>query len=221
MKRTIKHLLFGTGWSIRTIKLGLLKGLRFGINPANKTQRLLGTDELEIAAIVRKFAARARIAVDIGANDGWYTLYFCTSGSVELVIACEPEAQFVELLKANLEANRSALRAEYRVVDRFIGTAAGQMAVDEVLKETEVSVLLKIDVDGGELEVLRSAERTLASRRALLIIETHSTELERDCIRFLEERNYRCTVIPNAWYRLFIPELRPIPHNRWFFAEPK
>ena len=58
----------------------------------------------------------------------------------------------------------------------------------------------------------------LVNARPALLVETHSVELERDCMGLLEELQYHCQIIENAWWRNVIPELRPIQHNRWFFA---
>ena len=37
----------------------------------------------------------------------------------------------------------------------------------------------------------------------------------------LESAGYAVTVIKNAWWRVFVPEQRPIPHNRWLVAFPR
>lgn len=203
------------------IRHGLLKGLRFHIDPNHKSQRLMGLDEREIASITRRLADRVKTAVDIGANDGWYSLFFATVTGIENVFACEPEAGCIRQFEENLSANSDRIRAKVSIVPRFIGTGDDQLSVDELLEQANGPYLLKIDVDGGELEVLRSAEKTLSTPGLCLVVETHSVELERDCLRFLEERGYQCTIIPNGWYRCIVPEQRPIPHNRWFHAEKR
>jgi hypothetical protein len=50
------------------------------------------------------------------------------------------------------------------------------------------------------------------------IIETHSLDLENGCIELLRSAGFQTRVIPNGWWRVFIPELRPIAHNRWLAA---
>src|SRR5262249_41587244 len=78
---------------------------------------------------------------------------------------------------------------------------------------------IKIDTDGHELNVLRSGLALLANARPALLVETHSIELERDCIALLEELQYRCEIIKNAWFRIIIPERRG-GHNMGVFALP-
>jgi hypothetical protein len=80
-------------------------------------------------------------------------------------------------------------------------------------------ILLKIDVDGGELDVLHGAADTLQKSKCLLVIETHSLDLERDCIKYLQDLGYRCRIITPGWYRAFVSEGRQIEHNQWFVAQ--
>ena len=222
MKKLIKRLLFGSVTGPRKIRAGLLRGLMFRVDPHFKSQRLMGTDESEIANVVREFSAQVKTAVDIGANDGWYTLYFAAQPGIQKVFACEPDAKCIGELKDNLAMNTGAT-AKVSIISRFVGTKADPdwISLDEILRGTPEPHLLKIDVDGGELGVLQSASELLLQHNPLVIVETHSQELERDCIAFLSERNYECTIIPNGWYRCIIPEERPIAHNRWFSAKRK
>ena len=83
------------------------------------------------------------------------------------------------------------------------------------LDELERPDFIKVDVDGGELDVLQSAESTLSQVPAL-IVETHSAELERACGRLLVDHGLRVTVVSQ---RKLGTEMRPIPHNRWLVAE--
>jgi hypothetical protein len=68
------------------------------------------------------------------------------------------------------------------------------------------------------VDVLRSGRQLLANGPIDVLVETHSAKLENDCIQFLERLNYSCAIIKNAWWRIFIPELRPIAHNRWLLS---
>src|SRR4051794_17444067 len=83
-----------------------------------------------------------------------------------------------------------------------------------------VPILLKIDVDGGEIEVLRGAHQLLNSRQALLVVETHSKQLEDACAGLLIDAGYDVRIARNGWYRCLIPEQRQSAHNRWLVAEP-
>jgi hypothetical protein len=73
-------------------------------------------------------------------------------------------------------------------------------------------------VDGAEIEVLESAADLLGQADVALLIETHSYKLEAECMAWLLERNYRTSIIKNAWWRRIVPDGRVIAHNRWLSA---
>jgi hypothetical protein len=68
------------------------------------------------------------------------------------------------------------------------------------------------------MDVLRSGECLLGSAVVDLLIETHSADLEHECLEWLAGRGYNCEVIRNAPWRVLIPEARAIAHNRWLWA---
>jgi hypothetical protein len=135
------------------------------------------------------------------------------------VIAIEPNAADVVELRENLTLN-SLNERDLDIVERTVSPAAQpqSIALDDVAVDRSVRGFLKIDVDGAEMDVLRSGEKLLSPGTADLLIETHSLELERDCLAWLEARGFTVRIVPNAWWRVFIPEYRIIPHNRWLWA---
>ena len=58
------------------------------------------------------------------------------------------------------------------------------------VKKMEPPDLLKIDVEGAELEVLRGIhEHTQSVKR--MFVETHSPELKRECHNWLQEHGFK------------------------------
>src|ERR1700689_3038624 len=100
LKSVVKHTMFGpAGGGPRTINRGLLKGLCFNIDTASRSMRLMGLDERELTADVRRLAARAVSALDIGANDGWYSVYFASCPSIQKVYSFEPQTDCIRRLQ--------------------------------------------------------------------------------------------------------------------------
>ncbi len=80
---------------------------------------------------------------------------------------------------------------------------------------------VKIDVDGGELDVLAGMRQLLATHRPVVFVEVHGVHRERDCAAFLRACGYHVRIVKNAWWRALYPEHRmPVGHNRWLLAVP-
>ncbi len=218
MKRLLKRLLLPKGRKLWRIKGGLAKGILMHVDLQHRTQRLWGFEEIELAPALRKLIPLCKSLVDVGSNDGYYTLIFLKSGA-ERVIACEAGPSAEELL-ANAAANGWHPDARFQVVRRLIGQGDGYLPVAEVIAQLPRPILLKIDVDGDEGGVLRSVEASPHLKGLLWLVETHSRELEEECLGWFQARGYRTEIISRAWWRALLPEFRPILDNRWLLARP-
>jgi hypothetical protein len=105
LKQLLKKILFGRKTRSRRIWLGLSAGLNFQIDPANKTQRLLGLDEWEIAPFMRHFLSCSKSFVDIGSSDGFYALTALRLNPEIQIVACDSEPALEKLFKENLQIN--------------------------------------------------------------------------------------------------------------------
>lgn len=221
LKSAVKHTLYGPpGIRPREIKRGLLKGFRFNVDSGVESLRLMGMAEREIEADIRRFTSRAVSALDIGANDGWYTIFFASCPSVQRVYAFEPETDLLQKLQDNFALNDPSLLKKVTCVKKLVGNRSDDRwcTIDEVAPDLQRPVIFKIDVEGGELDVLRGSAKMLAKEGCMLVIETHSMDMEIQCQKFLRDMGYKTQVVPNGWYRMFVPEGRQIEHNRWMTA---
>ena len=157
--------------------------------------------------------------VDIGAGKGELCTLFATLPHVQRVVAIEPNNMEMATLRANLIHNNIDL-SRVETLTKFVGTKVDTeyVEVDQLGLSDVLRGLIKIDVDGFEFDVLKSGTQLFSEGKSDILVETHSPELERDCIEWLKTRGYTCNIIKNAWWRIMIPEQRPLPHNRWLFA---
>lgn len=215
VKSSLKTLVFGEGMRPRKVFLGAGRGLRVMVDPAVQSQRLLGLAEVEVSGVFTRFARGARTFCDVGASDGWYCLLAKKHNPGIGVIAFEPEAPLGALAREHFALNRIAA-GEVAWREEFCGTEGA--GLDEALRGLERPIFIKMDIEGGELDALRSGLATIRERQCFLLVETHSTLMEEECKKLLEAAGYAVRIIPKGWYRRWIPETRPLAHNHWMVA---
>jgi hypothetical protein len=222
IKFRVKKLLLTSGYSVRTIRTGILAGIAMNLDLAHHCQRWLGLQERELNRWFRQLSVGIQTAVDVGANDGMYTLYFLMKTSAKRAIAFEPASECVAQMKKNLTLNGYENDPRLDLVTRPVGAVAtGQeVTLDSYLNSIQIPCLVKIDIDGGEVLLLQGARQLLASEGIRWIVEVHSKDLQEQCLEIFRRANYRTVVIRNAWWRNFIPELRPGDLNQWIIALP-
>jgi FkbM family methyltransferase len=165
-------------------------------------------DELEAldAFVLSRLPGRTRCCVDVGANIGNHCLYF--SRRFDRVHAFEPNPLAVDLLRWNLRANgignvrvhtvglaEQPSTATMSIVERNLGSShlgaqpdaapssneRVQISLargDDLLLDEDVIDLVKIDVEGFELNVLRGLRRTLERHQPIVLAEALSSTID-------------------------------------------
>jgi hypothetical protein len=143
---------------------------------------------------------RVARVLDVGANDGYFTFgcaaAFRRLGKPGEIISFEPQGRHVADLRASVAAQGdSAIRFE--IVQALVGQAPGDgvVTLDAWLENDRRNTLVKIDVEGAELDVVEGATSWLEASN-LFLIEVHQEEtvgkiqdrfsergLELECIR--------------------------------------
>lgn len=217
MKQLIKKILFGDT-PIQTIKAGIGKGLKMHIDVSSKTQRIIGLDELEIQKPFEKYSKLSSYFFDIGASDGYYSLLYRKFNSEGMIYLFEAQTRFKIEQEEHFRLN--GFKIDYQHYDKFVSNLDNDknISIDTLFQKKNETLFFKIDVDGGELDVLNGMKNTAIQNNCYFIIETHTKQLEIDCLNFLQALGYKTKIIDQGWYRVFIKENRPIEHNRWFLA---
>lgn len=219
MWRFAKRLVFGSGPRPRTVWFGAGAGCRFVIDPAAKSQRIVGLDEAEISGIFCRVVPVTRTIIDVGASDGFYVVIALRRNPTLTAIGCEPQEHFEQQARENYRLNFPDGRPQMEWVPKPVGSGSGQVSLDALAEGRAGPFLVKVDVDGAEIDVLNSGPTLLSRADCRVILEVHSPDLEAATIRLLESYGYTCRIVKNAWWRFLVPERRPIELNRWVFAE--
>lgn len=204
--------------AVRRIPVGLAAGLRLEVDPRAPVQIYLGTAEVEIASHLRRLARPGLRAFDIGGHNAYYALVLARLTG-EPVVSFEFDPAAIERMRRNLALNpgpgsRVEIRQAY--ISYETSAASGASTLDDAVAHGGLIApdLLKIDVEGAEANVLRGARSVLANRPHL-VIETHGTDVERECVELLAEHGYNPRVVAQ---RRRLREHRA-PDNRWLVAE--
>ena len=212
-KQRVKQVVLPTGRTVRRLPLGIGRGLRMGVDfQRGETRLFLGLYEIELNRHLRAIARPGYRSFDIGGQYGYDALVLAKlTGSPVVSVEVDPvlAAESVE----NSAANPGL--APITVETAFVGEDDGDshVTIDALAERHFVPDLMKLDIEGGEVDALRGAERVLRERRPAILLEVHGREIEWDCLEILRGAGYAppTVVDPRRW----LPEHRPIEHNRW------
>jgi hypothetical protein len=205
------------GNRVRRLPAGIGRGLRMKIDfDAGQTGLYLGLYEIELNRYLRRLCRPGFRAYDIGGQVGYDALVIAKLTNAKVIsLECDPLC--CSEIRENAGVNpryASAIQVrEAYVSDRTDGV---ELSLDDLADETFVPDFMKMDIEGGEATALRGAERILSDRRPGLLVEVHSLDLERECISLLRRHGYEPSIVsPRRW----LPDYRPVAHNRWLIAE--
>ncbi|EDT41220.1 FkbM family methyltransferase [Burkholderia ambifaria] len=178
-----------------------------------------------------------QLVLDVGANIGNHALYMAMVCGCE-VIAFEPNAELCDALRRSIDANEAGERMTVRQC--AVGAANGKgkfaefhldnigaqsvkvgegdidiVALDALAFDAPVK-LIKIDVEGMELDVLRGASKLLEKYRPLIYVECLDEGQFFDVAGHLAEFSYGYWETFNATpTHLFVPNEHATPQEHY------
>lgn len=184
--------------------------------------------QLEVV-LFEQMVVAGDIVIDVGANIGAHTLYFAKAvGPTGAVLAFEPQRIVFQTLCANMALNSvtnvhcfqqglaekpgslNTVPVSYGSQNNFGGLALGNYAGGEVVEVGRLDrfnlprcKLLKVDVEGMELQVLKGATGLIEKHKPILYVENDRPQNSDALIAFIDSLGYRM-----YWHRpgLFNPD---------------
>lgn len=194
---------------------GPLRGMRW-VKGAGPNAYWFGTYEVSRIRAFANMVAQGAVVYDVGANVGIYSLLASLrAGPSGRVYAFEPLEHNLQYLRRHISLNNAqncTVLAEAvcnKEGTRSFSAAPFASSMARLAPNGEMRVscttldgclygtrrlrapdIIKIDVEGAELEVLEGSYRTLAEFHPAIFLEIHGTQLHADCRAFLSKMGY-------------------------------
>jgi FkbM family methyltransferase len=175
----------------------------------------VGRYEPRLATALEDLLEEGDLCFDVGAHLGYMSLVMASSVAPGgKVVAFEPDPDLFEPLLRNVERNERALARVVPVAAAAgqspgrcsfrHGTSSGTGRLDEAEGDVTVTVLtldhaahvhgmprlVKVDVEGAEVEALQGATEILNRGESAFLVEAHSEDLEERCRALLRGYHY-------------------------------
>jgi hypothetical protein len=215
-RQRLKAALLPRGRVMRTLPVGVARGVRMEVDFAHESQLFLGLYEWELNRHLRRLAVPGTLSFDVGGSFGYDALVLAKLTGAR-VCTIEMDDAAVERLRRNIDANAWAdVEVVHAAVAATTDASGAAYTLDDLAYARDggfVPAVVKIDVEGNELAALRGATELLRSARPALVVEVHSRALEDGCIELVRSHGYAAPIVVNQ--RRFLREHRPLAHNRW------
>lgn len=197
--------------AIIPIMQGPCKGLKW-VAGSGVHGMWLGSYEADIQNFINKCDIAGKIAFDIGANVGFYSILFSRMvGSNGRVISFEPFPRNVSYLKKHIQINKinnveihACAIGKINCTMKFdtrnhhaqgrigqVGELEVNVCTLDSLEIPNMSVgIMKIDVEGAEADVLHGGRLFFKKHRPVILLSTHGEKEVSECKDFFEEYEY-------------------------------
>jgi hypothetical protein len=206
---------------------GPFRGARIVMNPRDSLRKIFGLYEHELNNWLEQALRRVSRVIDVGANDGYFTFgsaaAFRRLGKTGEIIACEAQDRHVAILRESV-ALQAQTGIRFEIVHALVGRELKpgiitldslQAAIDD--PNDKVSTLVKIDVEGAEVDVIAGGRSWLQPFN-LFVIEVHQERFLDPLRDLFAERGLRLVQVDQRPLLLLGREARE-EKNWWLVSD--
>lgn len=148
------------------------------------------------------------IIFDIGASYGYYTSYFCKSQKTS-VVSFEPDTNAHNFLQKLIKKKNNLILLNKEV---SLNTGNNKITFKEAADKYGKPDLIKIDIEGYELDLLIENLDYFKLNHTTIIVEVHTQLIEEKIASAFKSIFYEVEIIENDVKTL---KTRKVKHNRW------
>jgi hypothetical protein len=202
-----------------TILRGPFRGSRVFLNPRHSKRHILGLYEQVLNPWLEQVLSEVEVVYDVGANNGYFT-YGCATairrhGTIATILAFEPGLLGGLHHLTNPAGWPQYAQTNFEFIPLLVGdhsdetmTTLNQVLSDRPQIKGKRS-LIKVDVEGAEIEVLKGADSLLNSPNHW-VVEVHGDHLLKPVLSFFENAQRKIEVLELKPHWLLGPENRTI-----------
>jgi hypothetical protein len=193
------------------------------MNPRCSLRKVFGLYEHELNPWLEQALRQVQRVLDVGANDGYFTFgsaaAFRRLGKTGEIFGFEPQARHVQELRDSIAAQRKS-DTRFEIIHALVGREVreGMTTLDALSANDQRNTLVKIDVEGAELDVIAGASSWMDESN-LFVIEVHEE-------KFIAELQHTFAARGHTLARI---EQRPLPllgretrdENNWWLVSEK
>jgi FkbM family methyltransferase len=223
MVRTIEYGTRNARWVEAPVLAGPLRGMRLAIDPRVQADVVVGAYERRLSRHVAALLRPGDVAFDVGSHLGYFGILMATVVGADGTVVCfDPDLGLLEALASNVARNRDLIPAGVKVAQLAVGPRRGKMSfetgghstrgrlsehgdvevevvtLDDAVERFGAPRFVKVDVEGGELDVLLGGSALVESGSTSFGIEIHSRDLGTSCRELLEDAGYDCRFMVEA-----------------------
>jgi hypothetical protein len=205
------------------ILAGPFRGARLRLDLRCSLRKVFGIYEQELNAWLRQALAQVDRVLDVGANDGYFTFgtaaAFRRAGKDAEIIAFDPDPTYVERLRQGI-ADQQDADISFEVIPASVGNkhcpSRGFIALDSLPVKKRCNTLIKVDVEGAEVDVIEGA-RSWIEPSNWFLVEVHGDPMFEQVSRIFFDHQHPLRKIVQRPLRVLGAETRS-NENCWLVS---